>query len=1040
MKIICAKGIIVLGILLFLSGRAFGQVTLHGIVTDSLTQEPLFGASVVVVGTSQGTATDFSGEYKIPNISEGVYTLRVSYVGYETKNIQLPAKGNRTLELYIQLSTGKIEGKTIEVRAQAQGQLSAINEQLSSNNIVNVVSADKMKELPDANIAESIGRLPGVSLGRTAGEADKVIVRGLSSQFNKVTIEGVPMVSTSGGLAAGNTNNGFSNNSDRSIDLSMLSDDLVKGVELSKSLRANMDADAIGGTINLTLKEAPAGLHYDIQATGGYNDLRIYWRNYKVSGSVSNRFFDDQIGLRFQASAEDKALYSQQFNAGYDAVSTISGSTALIRNTNNSRMTVDNLDRKRYGGSIILDYESDFIDVIFLNLYSQKNDNDWQYNNYVNFEGPLTTNDNLFAKLYATSQFKTEERTHSLQAKFKFWGTELDASLSFTKGDYSNPGYDFPFMQVSTPNPFKPSDYIFKDPAALIAKAGADSPKDFYLRNLDITDNSLSDREYDGRIDYKVPFKLSDDFSGKLIAGAKFHELERSNDGTSLYFNMEWGGSAQRQTLFHNWVLSNPYNEFGPAGGKVSDYSVNLNHGQSGMYFMDHNYTAPKFLNGRYTLDDWGYNMGLLTDVGRQFWALYSQQYWIDGPQSYNSDYHAKENLGAGYLMAELNLGTDLIIVPGVRMEQVTNNYGAYVVFTNNSNQNGLAGQAPVWRAFPTTNVHYFPSVNLKYKGIDNVQIVGAYYISAARPNFSDLSPVLDYPGGTTAGNLNIASNPFLKPSIAQNIDLGASLFSNTIGLFSVNGFYKQIDNLTYNIQGYNASKMAYFYGTPSDILNRLPQFNYFDAAFLQNNPGATMTLPINNPEKAFVRGVELSWQTHLWYLPGVLSGIVLDLNLSFLSSHTFYPYFDNNSVARDTVWNTNHTRIKQIDYYQAYKTRPGSVLNMPKAIYNAIIGWDYEGFSSRISFRYQQVTITGVDAKYSLADTYYKDVLLCDISLKQKIAGNLSAFLNLVNIGKHIDDFYYSAPSYGALPAQNLPTSSQTYGFNAQFGISYYL
>jgi hypothetical protein len=241
-------------------------------------------------------------------------------------------------------------------------------------------------------------------------------------------------------------------------------------------------------------------------------------------------------------------------------------------------------------------------------------------------------------------------------------------------------------------------------------------------------------------------------------------------------------------------------------------------------------------------------------------------------------------------------------------------------------------------------------------------------------------------------------------------------------------------------LQGYNANKIGVIKGAPADMLNRLPGTSYWDVAYLQNNPGATMTIPINNPEKAFVRGLELSWQTHLWYLPSVLSGIVLDLNVTFMNSHTFYPYFSNSKDTLSVTWNAAHTRITKVNYYQTYLTRSGSVLNMPKAIFNAILGWDYAGFSSRVSFRYQQTTLTGLDAKYSLADSYYKNVLLCDISLKQKIVGNFAAFLNLVNIGKHIDDYYYSAPAYGVNPASNLSTSAQTYGFNAQFGFSFYL
>jgi hypothetical protein len=320
--------------------------------------------------------------------------------------------------------------------------------------------------------------------------------------------------------------------------------------------------------------------------------------------------------------------------------------------------------------------------------------------------------------------------------------------------------------------------------------------------------------------------------------------------------------------------------------------------------------------------------------------------------------------------------------------------------------------------------------VNIKYKAGENIQLMGAYYSSVARPNFSDVSPLVDY---GVSGSINASSNPYLKPAIAQNFDFGTSLFSNTIGLFSVNLFYKEIKDLVYSIPSYMPYKRGDIVHAPSDILNRLPGLAYFDSTWLYGYQSATTSIPFNNPEKAFIRGIELSWQTHLWYLPGLLSGIVLDLNLSFMSSHTYYPYFDDNSAVKDTLWtSTNPRRIRKIEYYQDYKTRPGSVLNKPKAIYNAIIGWDYLGFSSRVSFRYQQTTLTGLDAKFSLADTYYDNVLLVDVSLKQKIIGNLALFTNFMNIGSHVDDYYYTSPK------GNLPTSSQTYGFTAQFGVSY--
>jgi hypothetical protein len=307
---------------------------------------------------------------------------------------------------------------------------------------------------------------------------------------------------------------------------------------------------------------------------------------------------------------------------------------------------------------------------------------------------------------------------------------------------------------------------------------------------------------------------------------------------------------------------------------------------------------------------------------------------------------------------------------------------------------------------------------------------MGAYYASAARPNFSDLSPLVDYP---STGNVNASSNPYLKPAIAQNYDLGVSLSSNTLGLITINGFYKEISDLVYSMPFYMPGRRADIVQAPADMLNRLPGFEYFDSTFFAaaTNKSLTTNIPINNPEKAFIRGLEFSWQTNFWYLPGMLSGLVLDVNASIMSSRTLYPYFDGNTVKKDSLVRASGTTYT---YYQAYRTRPGAVVNMPKATYNVIVGWDYLGFSSRVSFRYQQTTLTSLDSKFSIADAYYDNVLLTDIMVKQKIFGNLSVFANFTNIGSHVDDYYYHAPIN-----LNLATSQQTYGFNAQFGVSFY-
>ena len=88
-------------------------------------------------------------------------------------------KNGITTQLDIQLSPDVIEGEEVVITGQLLGQVLAINQQLTSNNIVNVVSEEKIQELPDMNAAEVIGRLPGVALQRSGGEANKIILRGL---------------------------------------------------------------------------------------------------------------------------------------------------------------------------------------------------------------------------------------------------------------------------------------------------------------------------------------------------------------------------------------------------------------------------------------------------------------------------------------------------------------------------------------------------------------------------------------------------------------------------------------------------------------------------------------------------------------------------------------------------------------------------------------------------------------------------------------------------------------------------------------------
>jgi len=399
--------------------------------------------------------------------------------------------------------------------------------------------------------------------------------------------------------------------------------------------------------------------------------------------------------------------------------------------------------------------------------------------------------------------------------------------------------------------------------------------------------------------------------------------------------------------------------------------------------------------------------------------------YFLKGNEDYNNNYAALEDTYAAYGMVEFNLlDNRLTVLPGIRFEREWTRYQAYHISENGSNGDGLAG-IPASSTVDRKNDLWFPSVNLKYKVSDDIQVMGAVYTSQAKPNFLEISPLVDYPSPVST-SFN-ASNPFLKPATVINYDLSVSIFNNEIGLFTVGGFYKEISNLVVTLANYQPYLNRTWVNIPADLPGRLPALSYYDTTwFASGNQTSAATIPVNNPQKAFIRGLEFSWQTHFWYLPGVLTGLVLDLNLSFIGSNTEYPYFQTIQIG------VKPGRVPVPITALQYQTRSGPVVDQPKSIANAILGWDYKGFSTRFSLRYQQTTLTSLDPKFSLSDAYYDNFLLLDVSAKQQILDNLAVFANFTNLTSHIDDYYLDGP------AGQMPTSSQSYGLRGQFGVVY--
>ena len=144
---------------------------IQGYIREATSGEPIAYANIAIIETTVGTISDNRGFYSLKHIQPGTHQLRVSFIGYADYDVSVEVSSGEVTKQDIELHLTTIQGEEVTITAMARGQAKAINTQILATNIKNVISEQKMRELPDANVAESLARLPGVSVVREGGEA-----------------------------------------------------------------------------------------------------------------------------------------------------------------------------------------------------------------------------------------------------------------------------------------------------------------------------------------------------------------------------------------------------------------------------------------------------------------------------------------------------------------------------------------------------------------------------------------------------------------------------------------------------------------------------------------------------------------------------------------------------------------------------------------------------------------------------------------------------------------------------------------------------
>jgi TonB-dependent receptor len=931
-----------------------------GLVLDRVSGDPLPGANIFLEGTTIGASSDMNGEYLIPRVAPGSYNLVVKYIGYKEISVPINVEPGEKVYQLIELEYVAIVGDVIEVTAQARGQIEAINQQLASNTIKNVVSADRIQDIPDANAAESVGRLPGISIVRSGGEGQKVTIRGMAPKYNVMMVNGVRMEST--------------DRDDRSVDLNMIAPNMLSGIEVTKALTADMDADAVGGTVNLKIGKAREGFYKNFSLQGGYGSMADTYGNYRFSGLLSNRFYGDKLGVQLSGFVDRYNRNSDQLSAGYETNEDTKMEGDLIQLYLLNTDIVDNTtERKRSGGGLVLDYHLPFGSLMINSFISSINEQNTRQQNSLNVR-------NYNWSGYALDQeFTNTVFSNALQGEFKFYNIKMDFSLSSSNTTQRNPGDLTMNIGPQTGGHDMWGDSTLVDdreatPSELLNAYYVYSDARVIMQGLNTLKREVDEGALAGVLNFEVPYTITNWLAGNLKFGGKLEQNTRKNDET------RWGLSLNSDiagVTFIPLLRDSIWTDLGLTVGDGGSVPASL--------FEDPDYDIGDFLSGKEGVrNNIFYNklspskIRHLEYLAKNTYFLnetdgeYYPYYFFNAQASTQYDYKYTRNFGAFFAMAELNLSKYVTFLPGIRYERYHFKYSADSTYER-ATQTVLGAQGYNYKTIhwdSTEAETWFPQMQLRVKPFDWLDIRLASTKSIIYPDYRAVSPYIYYSQASTPAFVQLG-NPYLKPAITQNYDIYTSVYENYIGLFTAGFFYKEIENLIVPFE--------FLTRDASKIHNRIT---------LGTGSDTRVRTWTNLEQTSYVRGFELDWQTNFWYLPSYLKGLVLNINYTHIKSESHYPYQERIPVGL--------FGSKLVD-----TTRTGRLINQPDDIMNVTLGYDIGGFSARLSFLYQDNLLRSADVRQEELDSYTGAYYRWDFTAYQTLPWlkGLQLYLNVNNL-----------------------------------------
>ena len=695
-----------------------------GTVTEASRKATLTGVSVRVEGQGIQTVTDESGRYLLQGVRAGTVKLSASYLGLETatEEITVPANATITWDPALALAAQSYS-VTITADPDVAGQARALNDQKNSINLVNLVASDQIGSFPDPNAAEAIQRVPGIVVQRDQGEGRYVLIRGTEPRLSATTINGERI--------------GTTENTSRQIPLDTIPADLLGAIEVTKAFTPDMEADSIGGRVNLITKRAPASRHIALTLASGFNtlvsdDIKDY------SGTYGQRFFEGKLGFVGSMNFYQNNRGSQDLEPAYS--STLALASLDLRDYV--------LTRTRKGGTWDFDYKLKPGSEIFLRgLRSEYEDSELRHR---------------LRDIVSSSRLERllRQRYHdSNQTAISTGGTHtLPASWSLAwRGSYSKAVLDTPYRLEST---FRQNGVTFApnvnattiDPDNVQANPANQNLGAFNFIQNAIQNDHGYERNLAGGFDFSAPSRFGAHSGGLLKFGLKVRDANRTRDVGTI-----------TQT---------------PKSGTTIPLSDNLRLG----YAPGDNYLGGKYVEFGTAFPDPD-KMQALSRGGTLNTVV--------GATGDSGSYRAKERVTGGYLMDEIYLGEKTTLLAGVRFEATNTTYSApqYLL--------GAGGAVRGRSIFEGKNdyLNILPGIHLRHQLFTDTPLRISFSRSLARPNYNDLAPfVLQDTTGLTISK----GNPALNVTTSNNFDASLEHYFQNVGIVSGGFFYKHLGDYIY--------------------------------------------------------------------------------------------------------------------------------------------------------------------------------------------------------------------------------------------------